>query len=247
VNNEVINDLLGYDGLKIIQVPDAFNFSLDSTLLAHFVSIPKKTKQIIDLGCGNAPIPLFLTLRTNASIIGVEIQNEIADLANRSVTMNNLSHQIQIINQDLKHIYKIVGANRFDVVTCNPPFFPYVESSNVNKNDYLTIARHEVKATLNDVVSEAKKLLVDGGVLAIVHRASRLPDCIETFRQHHIEPKRIRFIYPKANSAEALSVLIEGKLNGNPGGVKVLKPLYVLGSKGSYTKEILKIFNFPKV
>jgi tRNA1Val (adenine37-N6)-methyltransferase len=246
MKDEVINDLLGYDGLKIIQVPDAFNFSLDSTLLAHFVSVSKKTKQMIDLGCGNAPIPLFLTLRTKASIIGVEIQEEIADLAHRSVELNQLSHQIQIINQDLKHIYKTVGANRFDVVTCNPPFFPYVETSNVNKNDYLTIARHEVKATLNDVVVEAKKLLVDGGILAIVHRANRLSDCIQTFRQHHIEPKRIRFIYPKSNSSEALSVLIEGKLNANVGGMKVLKPLYVLGSKGTYTKEILKIFNFPK-
>ncbi|HOI46132.1 MAG TPA: tRNA1(Val) (adenine(37)-N6)-methyltransferase [Bacilli bacterium] len=246
MKNEVINDLLGYDGLKIIQVPDAFNFSLDSTLLAHFVSISKKTKQIIDLGCGNAPIPLFLTLRTTSPIIGVEIQSEIADLATRSVALNHLEHQIKIINQDLKHIYKQVGANRFDCVTCNPPFFPYKESSNTNKNEQLTIARHEVKATLDDFVNEAKKLLVDGGTLAMVHRADRLADCIEVFRKHHIEPKRLRFVYPKKTSSEALSILIEGKLNANNGGLKVLKPLYVFGKEDTYTKEILKIFNFPK-
>jgi len=246
MDNEVINDLLGYDGLKIIQIPDAFNFSLDSTLLAHFVSIPKKTKRIIDLGCGNAPIPIFLTLRTNASVIGVEIQDEIADLAVKSVKLNHLEHQITILNKDMKNIYKLVGANQFDVVTCNPPFFAFVESSNINKNDYLTIARHEVKITLDDAVGEAKKLLVDGGVFAIVHRANRLADCIDTFRKHHIEPKRIRFIYPKSSSVGALSVLIEGKKNGNSGGMKIMKPIYVLNSKGTYTKEILKIFNFPK-
>lgn len=246
MKNEVINDLLGYDGLKIIQVPDAFNFSLDSTLLAHFVSISKKTKQIIDLGCGNAPIPLFLTLRTTSPIIGVEIQSEIADLAIRSVALNHLQHQITIINQDLKHIYKQVGANRFDCVTCNPPFFPYKETSNINKNEQLTIARHEIKATLDDFVNEAKKLLVDGGTLAMVHRADRLADCIEVFRKHHIEPKRLRFVYPKKTSSEALSILIEGKLNANNGGLKVLKPLYVFGKEDTYTKEILKIFNFPK-
>jgi len=246
MENEVIHDLLGYERLKIIQIPDAFNFSLDSTLLAHFTTVTKRTRRIIDLGCGNAPIPLFLSLRTKAPIIGVEIQPEIADLAFRSVEMNGLSGQITILNQDLKDIYKTLGANTFDVVTCNPPFFPIVESSNLNKNDWLTIARHEVRVRLDDVVCEAKKLLMDGGVFSMVHRAARLSDCIESFRKHNIEPKRIRFIYPKATQKEALSVLIEGRKNGNPGGLKIERSLIVLTKGNTYTKEILKIFHFPK-
>ena len=148
--NEIINDLLGYEGLKIIQRPDVFNFSLDSTILADFVTIKLKDKKIIDLGCGNGYIPIFLTLRTNASIYGVEIQEEIYDLAKRSVTLNNLDDKITIINEDMKKVHEILGTSTFDVVVSNPPYFKYQDSSNINKNEYLTIARHEVKVTLDE-------------------------------------------------------------------------------------------------
>ena len=244
MKTEVINDLLGYEGLKIIQRPDIFNFSLDSTLLASFVTINSSDKKIIDLGTGNAPIPIFLTLRTKAQIYGVEIQEEIYDLAKRSVELNNLQEQITIINADAREMHKTLGVSSFDVVTVNPPYFPYIETSNINKNDYLTIARHEVYFNLDDVLLTSRRLLKDGGTLAMVHRAERMMDILETFRKYNIEPKRIRFVYPKQNSTEALAILVEGKKSGKKGSLKILKPLYVYNSKGKYTKEILSIFNY---
>ena len=244
MKQEVINDLLGYEGLKIIQRPDIFNFSLDSTLLAHFVTINKSDKAIIDLGTGNAPIPIFLTLRTKAHIYGVEIQEEIYDLARRSVEINNLEEQITILNADARIIHQTLGVSKFDVVTVNPPYFPYQEGSNINKNDYLTIARHEVCFNLDEVLQTSRRLLKDGGTLAMVHRAERMMDILEAFRRYQIEPKRIRFVYPKQNSQEALAILIEGKKHGKIGSLKILKPLYVYNSQGKYTKEILSIFNY---
>ena len=244
---EVINDLLGYDGLKIIQRPDAFNFSLDSTLLADFVTIKYRDQFIIDLGCGNGYIPIFLTLRTNAHIYGVEIQEDIYDLALRSVELNNLNSQITILNDDIKTVHQKLGTSRFDVVCSNPPYFKYQEDSNINKNDYLTIARHEVKVTLDDVLKCANILLKDGGTFAMVHRSERLLDILECFRKYNIEPKRLRFVYAKTNSLESVAILIEGKKATKPGGLKILNPLYVMDEEGKYTEEVLKIFNYKKV
>ena len=245
-NNEVVNDLLGYEGLKIIQRPDMFNFSLDSTILAYYVSINKTTKKIIDLGCGNGYIPIFLSLRTNALIHGVEIQEESYDLATRSVALNNLNDQINIYLGDLKEIHKKLGVAQYDVVTSNPPYFIYKEESLINANDYLTIARHEVKVTLDEVVHSANILLKDGGTFAMVHRVERLMDILESFRKNKIEPKRILFVYPKTTSEEALVVFIEGKKSNKKGGLKILPPLYVYNEENKYTDEILKIFNYKK-
>ena len=120
---EVINDLLGYDGLKIVQDPELFSFSIDSILLASFATINRKTKRVIDLCSGNAPIPLYLSLRTKYPIVGVEIQKKPFQLAQKSVIINNKEEQIEIINDDLKGISKKFGQQSFDLVTCNPPFF----------------------------------------------------------------------------------------------------------------------------
>ena len=223
-----------------------FNFSTDSMQLAYFVSCSPKTNKIIDLGCGNAPIPLFLTMKTKAHIIGVDIQKEICDMAIRSVELNHFEDQIEIINADIKDIYKIVGTNCFDIVTCNPPYFKYLETSNINKNDYLTIARHEVKITLEDIIAESKKLLTEKGSLYLVHRVDRFPEIINLLSKYKFEAKRIRFMYPKVNSEEALLVLIDAKNNANP-GLKILPPFYMYDENGEYTKEALDMFNYkPK-
>lgn len=240
---EVINDLLGYDGIKIIQRPDMFNFSLDSTLLANFCNPLAKTKKIIDLGTGNAPIPLFLSLKTNAKIIGVEIQEDVYDLAKRSVELNQLTNQIQIINDDIKGIHKKFENGEFDIVTCNPPFFKYKESSHINKNDYKTIARHEVLVTLEDVVIEAKRLLTTKGSLVMVHRTERLVDIINVLTKHNFALKRMQLVYPKAGEISNM-VLIEASNNGLQ-GLKILEPLYV-HEDDHYTEEILRIFNYRK-
>jgi tRNA1(Val) A37 N6-methylase TrmN6 len=220
-----------------------FSFSVDSMLLADFIKTSYNTKNIIDLCSGNAPIPLFLTLKTKALITGIEIQKEVYDLAVESVKLNNFENQITIINDDLKEIHKKIGANKFDIVSCNPPYFKYIESSNVNKNDYLTIARHEVKATLEDIIIESKKLLVDGGYLYMVHRCDRFSEICEVFTKNCLQIKTLRFVYSKLNSKEALFVLIEARKNRNQ-GTKILPPLYIYNENNEYTDEVKEIFNF---
>lgn len=238
--NEILNDLLGYDHLKIIQRPDMFNFSLDSTLLANFVTINRKVTKIIDLGTGNGPIPLFLSLRTKAKIIGVEIQEIAYDLAKRNIEINKLTSQIEIIHGDLKDINKSLGNHAFDIVTCNPPFFKVNKDSNVNKNDYLTIARHEILANLDDVVKEASILLKHGGYFTLVHRPDRLLDIFQTMRKYKIEPKRLRLVYPKSNK-ECNTVLVEGR-KGSLGGLRILPPLFVYNENNEYNEEIMQMF-----
>jgi len=249
--NEVLNDLLGYEGLRIIQEPGRFNFSLDSTLLAHFVKINKYSHRFIDLCTGNAPIPLMLTLRTDAKIDAVELQSDSADQARRSVAINDLDAQIKIYQRDLIGIHAALGAGSYDVVTCNPPYFKVGPESNLNKNDALTIARHEVAVTLDELVKEATLLLRSGGHFAMVHRPDRLIEIASTFKKYRLEPKRLRFIYPRLNK-EANGVLIEGVLDGKAGGLRLEAPLVVYeeanakSSQATYTKEILDIFNMKR-
>ena len=241
--NEVLNDLLGYEGLKIIQEPGRFNFSLDSTLLAHFVKINKQSNRFIDLCTGNAPIPLMLTLRTGALIDAVELQSDSANQGMRSIAINKLDDQIKIHQRDLIGIHKELGVNNYDVVTCNPPYFKVGPESNLNKNDALTMARHEVTVTLDDIVQEAALLLRTGGHFAMVHRPDRLVEIVETFKKYRLEPKRLRFIYPRINK-EANGILIEGVLDGKAGGLRLETPLVVYeGETANYTQEILDIFN----
>lgn len=239
---EVINELLGYPKIKIIQDTDGFNFSLDSMLLASFASIKKDFKNIIDLGTGNAPIPLYLTLRTKEPIIGVEIQEHSYDLAKRSVELNNLENKITILHDDVRGISKKVGIGKFDLVLSNPPFFKCSEHSNFNKNDYKTIARHEVMLTLDELCYEASMLLNNGGLFAMVHRPDRLTDIITTLKKYNLDPKRIRFVYPKAGEP-ANHVLIEAKKTMNTGGLICESPLIIHNSNNTHTKEILEIYN----
>ncbi|MBQ9072080.1 MAG: tRNA1(Val) (adenine(37)-N6)-methyltransferase [Bacilli bacterium] len=237
---KVTNYLLGYKDLKIVQDNEMFNFSLDSVLLPNFVTINKKIDRILDIGCGNAPIPLILSTKTNAKITGVEIQKEVYDLALESVNINKKEDQITIINKDINDYYKEIETDFYDVITCNPPFFKYIETSNINKNDYKTIARHEVKLNLNQLFTIAKKLLKNNGVIAIVHRPERFVEVVEEMKKNNIEPKRVQFVYPKKNM-EANIMLIEGSKNGKP-GLKILPPIYSHQDNGEYTKEVKKYF-----
>lgn len=237
---KVINYLLGYKDLKIVQDNDMFNFSLDSVLLPNFVTLNKKAKKILDIGCGNAPIPLILSTKTKAKIIGVELQNEVYELAIESIKINKKEDQIQIINDDINNYYKEVETDSFDVITCNPPFFKYKETSNINKTDYKTIARHEVKLNLSQLFIIARKLLKNNGVIAIVHRPERFIEIVEEMKKNNIEPKKVQFIYPKKNM-EANIMLIEGSKNGNP-GLKILPPIYSHLDNGDYTDEVKKFF-----
>lgn len=238
------NELLGREKYQICQDPDVFNFSLDSMLLASFATINKNVKTICDLCTGNAPIPMYLTLRTNAKIVGVEIQEYIAKLANMSIEKNHLENQIQVVNDNLININEKIGKHTFDLVLCNPPFFK-IGSHHVNPNDMKAIARHEILATLDDIVKEASLLLNSKGRFAMVHRPDRILEIIDTFRKYKIEPKRIQFVYPKINS-ECNHILIEGIKDGSEGSLRILPPLYVYKDDGKWTEEILKIYNYEE-
>ncbi len=238
---EVINYLFGYEKLKIVQNTDMFNFSLDSILLPNFVTINSKAKKILDIGCGNAPGSLILTTRTKARIIGVELQKEASLLASKSVLINNLQNQIDIINADINDYVKQMPTDSFDAIICNPPFFKYIETSNLNKLEYKTYARHEIYLNLDQIMHISKKLLKNNGVIALVHRPERLIDIIVAMKKNNIEPKRIQFVYPKKEK-NANIVLIEGSKNGLP-GLKVEFPLYAHNKDGTYTDEIKKYFS----
>lgn len=239
---EVINELLGYPKIKIYQDPERFSFSVDSMIVAAFATIKYETKNIIDLGTGNAPIPLFLTLRTKAHIDAVEIQEGSYLLAKKSIEENKLESQISLYHDDIKGIYKKLGHQKYDLVISNPPFFKVSVGSNINKSDYKTIARHEVMLDLDALCQEALQLLNNGGLFAMVHRPDRLADILVTLRKYSLEPKRIRFVYPKVG-CEANHVLIEAKRSTSQGGLKVLEPLIIHNDDGSYSEEILKIYN----
>lgn len=236
---EVLHDLVGYKNLKIYQNTDWFLFSLDSVLLANFVTINKNVKTIIDLGSGNAPIPLILSTKTDAHIIGVEIQKDSYNLAKKSVVYNKLDNQIELINIDMKELKKIYNSDSIDVITCNPPYFKYSPTSNINEDEHKVIARHEKMITLDDILLLARYLLKNNGCIAMVHRTDRLIEIINTFQKYGLEIKKMRFVYPKEGS-ESNMVLIEGRKNGKA-GLKLLPPLYVHNTDG-YTDEVMTMF-----
>ena len=233
------NYLLGYKNTLIVQDEDAFKFSIDSILLPNFVTINKNVKEILDIGTGNAPIPLILSKKTNAHITGIEIQKYIYDMAMESVKINNLENKINLINADINDYKNILKDKKYDIIVSNPPYFKVNENSNKNESIYKTLARHEVSLTLEDLIKISRSLLKTNGTLALVHRPERLVDILCYMRENNIEPKKIQFVYPKKGS-DANVLLIEGTLNGKR-GLKVLDPLYIY-KNGEYTQEILKYF-----
>lgn len=235
-----INDLVYFKNIKIVQDKDYFNFSLDSVLLPNFVEIPKKTKKILDMCTGNAPIPLILSTKTNAQIYAVELQKEVYSLAKETVKINKLDNQIELINDNVKNLKKIFNTETFDIITCNPPYFKKKDDSIINENKVKSIARHEIEMELEDIMIISKALLKNEGSLVLVHRTERLVEIIELMKKHNIEPKRMRLIYPKVN-AESNLVLIDGRKNGKE-GLKILPPLYIHKDDNSYTNEVLEMF-----
>lgn len=235
-----INDLVYFKNIKIVQDKDYFNFSLDSVLLPNFVEIPKKTKKILDMCTGNAPIPLILSTKTNAQIYAVELQKEVYSLAKETVKINKLDNQIELINDNVKNLKKIFNTETFDIITCNPPYFKKKDDSIINENKVKSIARHEIEMELEDIMIISKALLKNEGSLVLVHRTERLVEIIELMKKNNIEPKRMRLIYPKVN-AESNLVLIDGRKNGKE-GLKILPPLYIHKDDNSYTNEVLEMF-----
>ncbi|GIO28175.1 tRNA1(Val) (adenine(37)-N6)-methyltransferase [Ornithinibacillus bavariensis] len=238
-DDERLDYLVADESLQIIQSPTAFSFSLDAVLLANFASIPISRGSILDLCSGNGAIPLLLSRHTRASIIGVEIQDRIISMAKRSIELNDLTEKITMIHGDIRNLKDQLQHSSFDTVTCNPPYFKTPQRTEYNQNEYLTIARHELYCTLEDAVKACKLYVKPGGKVAMVHRPGRLVDIIMTFREHKIEPKRLRLVYPK-KGREANMLLIEGIRDGKA-DLHILPPLIIYKDDGTYTDEAKEI------
>lgn len=235
-------DDLQINGYKLIQNPDLFCFGIDAVLLANFAKA-KETDNVIDLGTGNGVIPILMAAKTTAyKLTGLEIQKLSADLAKRSVLMNNLSERISIVQGDIKEATKIFGASSFSVVTTNPP---YMNQNHGLLNDYSpkAIARHELLCSLEDIISQSAKLLKPGGNLFMIHRPHRLEDIMVLLRQYRIEPKRIRFVHPYIDK-EPTMVLIEAN-RGGKSNLTVERPLVIYKDVNEYSDEIRKIYGEP--
>lgn len=223
--SKVKNDLFDYKNRYIMQMRDGFKFSLDSLLLAEFVKVKKDDKKILDMCTGNAPVPLVLSLKTNAEIVGFEIQKEISELALESVKINGLEKNIIIINDDIKNINNYFESNTFDIITCNPPYFKTKEDGYRNKNDFLTLARHEIAIDLETIFKIAFKYLKDNKTFYLVHRVERLDDIIVLARENKMNVKELQFISTKKEKA-ANTILVKCVKNSKP-GIKLRKEICV--------------------
>ena len=241
---EVINDLLDIDNLKIYQNDDWFKFSLESVLLPNFVTLNFRCKNIIDLCTGNAPIPLILSTKTKANIVGVEIQKDVYELAKKSIEINKLDKQIKLINDNLNNLKDYYEGDYFDIVTVNPPYFPSLPKSLKNQDIHKSIARHELYTNLDEIIKMSLYLLKNGGYLALVHQTNRFFDVTDLLKKYNFAINKVQFIYPKEDKESNL-FMIEAVKNGNC-GVKFLKPLYIHNTDGTYRDEIKEIFKNEK-
>ncbi len=232
-------DDLQIKGYEIIQSPGRFCFGMDAVLLSSFVSV-KKNEKVLDLGTGTGILPILLEAKNGgSSYVGLEIQEESADMARRSVLHNCLEEKVHIVTGDIKEAAEIFGNASFDVVTTNPPYMMGKHGLKNNK-EALYIARHEALCTLDDVLRESAKVLKVRGRFYMVHRPFRLPEIMAKMCQYKLEPKRMRLVYPHVDK-EPNMLLIEGRKCGNP-RMTVEPPLIVYEKDGSYTKELLKIY-----
>lgn len=230
------------NGYKILQDSERFQFGIDAVLLADYASKSLKEKEsVIDLGTGTGIIPLLMVNKCKtAAFTGLEVQKESSDMAARSVAMNELEGRIQIVHGDLKEAGSLFPRHSFNVVTCNPPYMIDAHGRN-NEQDALTIARHEVLCTLEDIVTAADYLLASHGSFFMIHRPFRLPEIFSSLEKHKMEMKRMRLIYPFADK-EPNMVLIEARKNAKR-RLTIEPPLIVRNDDGEYTIEVQDIYN----
>lgn len=234
-------DELHRNGYQIIQDPERFCFGMDAVLLSGFARV-REGERVLDLGTGTGIIPILLEARTKgSSFTGLEIQPESADMANRSVLLNGLEDRVKIVTGDIKEAAEIFGAASYHVVTCNPPYMTGGHGLQ-NPNQPKAIARHEVLCTLEDVISQASRLLMPGGRFYMVHRPFRLAEIMSGLCAHGLEPKRMRLVYPFVDR-EPNMVLLEA-LKGGKSRVTVEKPLIIYREPGKYMDEIYDIYGY---
>ena len=234
-SNERLDDLQ-VNGYEIIQHPGKFCFGMDAVLLSNFAKV-KSGERALDLGTGTGIIPILLTAKTEGEqFVGLEIQEESADMAMRSVAHNHLQEKVQIVKGDIKEASAIFGNASFDVITTNPPYM-IGQHGIANASDTKAIARHEVLCTLDDILRESAKILRPGGRFYMVHRPFRLAEILSKMVEVKIEPKRMRLVHPYIDK-EPNMVLIEGKRGGNS-RMTIERPLIVYQDVGVYSDELL--------
>ncbi len=234
-------DNLERNGYRIIQRTDGFCFGMDAVLLSGFVSVFPGEK-VLDMGCGTGIIPILLEAKTEGShFTGLEIQEEVADMARRSVTLNHLENKIQIVSGDIKRAGELFPLSSFDVITSNPPYMNDAHGLK-NPEDRKAISRHEVLCTLEDVVREAARLLKPGKRFYLVHRPYRLGEIITVLKEYRLEPKRMQFVHP-FRDRDANMVMIEA-FRGGGAMMKVEKPVIVFQRPGVYSDEIRDVYGY---
>ena len=237
-DDERIDDLQR-KGYRLIQNESLFCFGMDAVLLSAWTAC-RENDRVLDLGTGTGVIPILMQARTpGAFFTGLEISHRSADMAARSVSLNHLQDHIRIVEGDIREADRIFPAASFDVVTSNPP---YMTASHglTGGNAEIAQARHELLCTLDDVVRSASVLLKSGRKFCMVHRPFRLAEIIRTMSRHHLEPKRMRLVYPFADK-EPNMVLIEGIKGGKP-RMLVEPPLIIYREPGVYTEEVWELY-----
>jgi len=235
-------DLLFNGSLKVIQKKKGYRFSLDAILLAHFSCLHQRADSIIELGTGSGVIPLILARRfKEAAIVGVEVQETLAELAQKNVIINGLIDRITIVKGDLRALKEKYSPSSFDLVLSNPPFYP-AEAGRVNPGSERAIARHELVGTLPDIVKIASYLLKPKGRLIMIYPAFRLIDLIYQLRSNGLEPKLMRVVYSRVGSPGKLILLSCSKEGRTE--LKVLKPLIIYQSRSEYTEEMREIYQW---
>ena len=215
----VKNDLFDYPNRYIYQSLDGFKFSLDSILLAEYAKV-KDDFNVLDMCTGNAPIPLIISTKSKCMLVAFEIQKEIAELAKKSVLENSLEEQITVINDDVKNIGSYFKQEYFDVITCNPPYFKE-NSSLVNKNDYLSLARHEISINLETIFNLGFKYLKNNGILYMVHRPERLDEIIILANKYKINVKELIMIV--TNKTNIPTLILVKCVKNSKNGIKIRK------------------------
>ncbi|PRR71812.1 tRNA1(Val) (adenine(37)-N6)-methyltransferase [Clostridium thermopalmarium] len=237
-NDETLDDLQ-LKNLYVIQKKKGFRFGIDAVLLANFAQV-KRGSSVIDLCSGTGIIPFILAGKTEASsITGIEIQEEMVEMAKRSVQLNKLEHRVNFINGDLRNLDLLKKLPKADVVTVNPPY-KLANSGIVNPEDKMAIARHEICCTLEDVIIACRILLNNNKRMYMIHRPDRLADILTLMRKHKIEPKRIQMIHPNTKKAPNI-VLVEGQRDGGA-FLKWEPPIFVYDEYGNYSEQINKIY-----
>ena len=238
--NERIDDL-ERNGYRIIQDTERFCFGMDAVLLSGFARV-KDGAKVLDLGTGTGIIPILMEAKTGAAhLTGLEIQEDSADMARRSIRLNGLEEKIDIVTGDIKEAGSLFDAASFDVVTCNPPYMTDKHGL-TNPSDAKAIARHEILCTLEDVIAQTAKLLKPGGNFYMVHRPFRLAEIMVLLRAYKLEPKRMRLVYPYVDK-EPNMVLIEANRGGKP-RMTVERPLIVFQEPGVYMPEIRDVYGY---